>query len=271
MAAISNNSISDAATVKARGIRPGAQDRTERMSGLAKGLAIIEAFDGQRALTVSGAAKVSGTSRAAARRCLLTLEELGYVTFDGKSYQPMPRMLRLGCGAQLPLPQVAQPIIEKARNEFNESVSVAVLDGDDVMFVARAEAERIVLTGVKVGARLPAYCSASGRVLLSGFVDGRAAEIVRRSRRVRRTPKTLIDPDAIQDRIRLVRRNGYAITDEELELGMLSMALPVTDSAGHIRAAISVSAFSARVTADQMVKVFLPVMKRYAAILGKSL
>lgn len=241
------------------------------MSGLAKGLAIIEAFDGQRALTVTAAAKASGTSRAAARRCLLTLNELGYVTFDGKAFVPMPRMSRLGCGAQLPLQQAAQPIIDKARDELNESVSVAVLDGTDVLFVARAEAERIVLTGVKVGARLPAYCSASGRVLLSGLPDSRAAEIVKRSRRIRRTPETLIDPDSIQDQIRLVRRNGYAISNEELELGMLSMALPVTDGAGHVRAALSVSAFSARVTADQMMKVFLPAMKRYAAILGKSL
>jgi len=263
--------MSDAFPVKPRRVASGDHERTERMSGLAKGLAIIEAFEGQRALTVAGAAKVSGTSRAAARRCLLTLTELGYVTFDGKWFLPMPRMLRLGNGVQLPLPQVAQPIIDKARVEFNESVSIAVLDGTDVLFVARAEAERIVLTGVKVGARLPAYCSASGRVLLSGLPDSRAAEIIKRNHRVRRTPKTLIDPQSIQDQIRMVRRNGYAISNEELELGMLSMALPVTDSVGHVRAALSVSAFSARITVDQMVRVFLPAMKRYAAILGKSL
>lgn len=249
------------------------QHRTERMSGLAKGLAIIEAFDGRHGLTVSAAAKASGTTRAAARRCLLTLAELGYATFDGKSFLPLPRMLRLGCGfcMPLPLPQIAQPILDKARDELNESISVAVLDGADALFVARAEAERIVLTGVKVGARLPAYCSATGRVLLSGFPDSSAAEIIKRSRRIRRTPQTLVDPTAIQNEVRNVRRNGYAISNEELELGMLSMALPVTDRTGRVKAAMSVSAFSARVTPDRMMKVFLPVLKRYAEMLGKSL
>jgi IclR family pca regulon transcriptional regulator len=255
------------------GIKVTIQRRTERMSGLAKGLAIIEAFTVQPAMTVSDAAKHSGATRAAARRCLLTLADLGYVTFDGRRFQPLPRLARLGreFSSQLPLPQIAQPILDKARDELNESVSVAVLDRADVLFVARAETSRIVSTGVKVGARLPAYCSATGRVLLSGFPDSRAAEIIKQSRRIQRTPNTLTNPVSIQKEIRLVRHNGYAISNEELELGMLSMALPVTDTTGKVKAALSVSAFSARVTPDRMLTVFLPAMRRYAEMLGKSL
>jgi IclR family transcriptional regulator, pca regulon regulatory protein len=247
--------------------------KSEGMSGLAKGLAILEAFARQPALTIADAARASDVTRAAARRCLLTLADLGYVAFDGKFFRPLPRMLRLGCGfcESMPLPQVAQPILDKARDELNESVSLAVRDSTDALFVARAEAQRIVSTGVKIGARLPAFCSATGRVLLGALPEGRVKDIIRRSNLVQRTPKTLVDPLSILNAIRMARQNGYAASNEELELGMISMAVPVIDRTGQTTAAMSVSASSARIHFDRMLSLFLPVLQRHAHILSKSL
>src|SRR5215510_3869986 len=151
----------------------------EGMGGLAKGLAIIEAFSPHRTrMTVSEAAEASGTSRASARRCLLTLTELGYLEFDGKYFRPQPRLLALS-GAYSgvrSLPQIAQPFLKDARDELHESISLAVLDRDAALFVARAEAERLVTTGISLGTRIDLYCSATGRVLLAAWTEERVAE-----------------------------------------------------------------------------------------------
>src|SRR6201987_3823657 len=149
---------------------------SEGMGGLAKGLAIIEAFSPRRTrLTVTEAAQSSGTSRASARRCLLTLTALGYLEFDGKYFRPQPRLLALGAAylGTRSLSQIAQPFLTAARDELHESISLAVLDNDVALFVARAEAERLVTTGISIGTRIDLYCSATGRGLLSGWSDGR--------------------------------------------------------------------------------------------------
>src|SRR3984957_2176989 len=129
----------------------------EGMGGLAKGLAIIEAFSPRRnRLTVSEAAEASHTSRASARRCLLTLTELGYLEFDGKYFRPQPRLLALSAAysGTRSLPQIAQPFLQAARDELQESISLAVLDRDAALFVARPEAERLVTTGLSIGTRI---------------------------------------------------------------------------------------------------------------------
>jgi IclR family transcriptional regulator, pca regulon regulatory protein len=247
--------------------------KPEAMSGLAKGLAIIEAFGNKPALTIAEAAKASATTRAAARRCLLTLLDCGYVEFDGKFYRPLPRLLGLGSGTSraLTLPQAAQPFLERLRNSLEESVSLAVLDGADVLFVARAEASRIVSTGVQVGARLPAFISATGRVLLAALPHEDMLAMLARTELQRRTSKTLVEPDKVTQAILDVRREAYALGDEELELGLCAIALPVIDRSGRTVAAISVSASSARISPAQMRDEFLPVMRSTAEELGKLL
>ncbi|MCK9913448.1 helix-turn-helix domain-containing protein [Microbacteriaceae bacterium K1510] len=246
----------------------------EGMAGLAKGLAIIEAFGGRvTSLTVADAARASGTTRAAARRCLLTLTGLGYLEFDGKLFRPRPRMLRLGAGYlnAVPLPQVAQPILTAARDELEESVSLAVLDGDDILFIARAEARWIVSTGVRLGGRLAAYCSAVGRVLLTGWSDDKIRDYLAGVTPVARTAKTLLDREDILKVIQRARVEGVAFSDEELELGLRAMAVPVRDSAGQIVGGISLSAASARITAEEMKAQYLPALQRYAETLSRAL
>jgi IclR family transcriptional regulator, pca regulon regulatory protein len=244
----------------------------EGMGGLAKGLAIIEAFSpGRRRMTVSDAAQASGASRASARRCLLTLTDLGYLEFDGKYFRPQPRLLALSgaySGARS-LPEIAQPFLKAARDQLGESISLAVLDRDKALFVARAEAERLVTTGISVGTRIDLYCSATGRVLLSAWTDEKLAAYLERAKFEARTKYALTRKPALRDVVRNVRIVGCATTDQELEIGLRSIAVPVIDSRGAIVAAMSASASSARVSIQQMVKGFLPVLKASADGLGR--
>lgn len=246
----------------------------EGMGGLAKGLAIIEAFGANTTrMTVSDAAYLADLSRPAARRCLLTLVELGYLAHDGKFFTPLPRMLRLG-GAYFStssLPQIAQPLLANTRDKLQESVSLAVLDEGYAVFIARAEAVRIVSTGVKLGGRLPAYCSATGRVLLSGLPEQQVREHLESVPMKRFTNRTVANLDGVLKAIRRAAEDGYSISDEELEIGMSAMAVPVRNRAGLIEAAVSVSVFSGRVNVDTLRESFLPVLRDMAARLQRSL
>ena len=246
----------------------------EGMGGLAKGLAIIEAFSPRRArMTVSEAAQASATSRASARRCLLTLTELGYLEFDGKFFLPQPRLLALSgaYSGTRSLPQIAQAFLTAARDRLHESISLAVLDRDAALFVARAEAERLVTTGISVGTRIDLYCSATGRVLLSGWDDKRLDAYLDRIRIDARTKYSMVKKSALRDAVRKAVAARYATTDQELEIGLRSIAVPVIDSRGSIVGAMSASASSARISMQMMIKTFLPVLRANADGLGRAL
>jgi IclR family pca regulon transcriptional regulator len=246
----------------------------EGMAGLAKGLAVIEAF-GQTAarLTVSDAARLTNITRAAARRCLLTLTELGYLTYDGKHFQPTPRMLRLGVAYldTASLPALAQPHLISARDRLAESVSLAVWQDGWAVFVARAEAERLVSTGVRVGARLPPHCSATGKVLLAGLGEDEVAAYLALGGWPKRTVHTLVTSEEIAEAVRAAGADGFATSDEELELGMRAMAVPVRDARGRMVAAMSVSTSTARVSSDELRDRFLPVLLEHATRFGRNL
>ncbi|SDT59238.1 IclR family transcriptional regulator domain-containing protein [Bradyrhizobium canariense] len=246
---------------------------SEGMGGLAKGLAIIEALATHGMLSVSDAARASNITRAAARRCLITLTELGYVEQSGREFRPLPRLRKLG-GAitrRDQMARLAEPLLARARDELSESVSLAVLDNDKPLFIARAEAEHILSTGVRVGAHLPVYCSATGRVLLSQFSDEEITQRLGRKSFHQRTPHTIVKPTALLAEIQAVRKRAYAISDEELELGMRALAVPVFGENREIVAAISVSAASARVRAADLRHHFLPVLQSCSKTLSEAI
>ncbi|MFH5822886.1 IclR family transcriptional regulator C-terminal domain-containing protein [Georgenia sp. AZ-5] len=246
----------------------------EGMAGLAKGLAIIEAFGPRRTqMTVTDAANITGMWPATARRCLLTLQDLGYLSHDGKFYRPTPRMVRLGAAylETASLPVLAQPHVTAARDELGESVSVAVLEGDSVVFVARAEVQRLVTAAVRLGAQLPAHASASGRVLLAALPDPELDARLAGCEPVQTTPRTLLTAGDIRKRVEQARRAGYSLTDEELEMGIRTLAVPIQDSAGRTQAAMSVSTLAARVSLEELDERFLPVLQNHAARLGRQL
>lgn len=244
------------------------------MAGLAKGLAILETFGSKcRELNASEAARAVGISPAAARRCLLTLAEHGYLYQDGYSFRPTPRFLRLGEGylSSSSLASMAQSYSEIGRDRIGEAVSVAIYDSGFVVFVARAPVERIVSLGVRVGAKLPAYASATGRVLLAGMSEEDREAYLRTIHPKATTPKTLTALSDIRGRIDEAAKSGYSLTDEELEIGMRTLAVPVKDDRGRVRAAMSTSSFTARASVEKMLTEHRPLITVQAAELGLRL
>ncbi|HVZ01369.1 MAG TPA: IclR family transcriptional regulator C-terminal domain-containing protein [Dongiaceae bacterium] len=233
----------------------------EQMGGFAKGLSVIEAFgQGGDRLTIAEAAKRTGLDRATARRCLLTLVDGGYAFYDGKFFALTPRVLRLGYAyiATTPLPRQLQPFLEQLSEATQESSSAAILDGAEIVYIARSSLRRVMSIGLSVGSRLPAYCSSMGRVLLAALPEDEMLETLRRGERIARTPKTLTSIKALAAEIGRVRMQGYAVIDEELELGLRSIAVPILDSAGGTVAALNTGLQAARATPERMVKEFLP-------------
>ena len=241
---------------------------------LARGLSVIRAFDGDHpSQTLSQVAQAAGLTRAAARRFLLTLADLGYVATDGSRFWLTPRVLELGYAylSSLTLPEVAQPHLERLAAKVQESTSVSVLDGDDVVYVARVATSRIMAVSITVGTRFPAYATSMGRVLLAG-ID--AAEMAARFARLEPeplTPRTLTDASALREEVERAREQGHAIVDQELELGLRSIATPIHDHAGRVIAAVNVSTHTSRATLDAMRRELLPPLLRTAQAIGDDL
>ncbi|HEY0420369.1 MAG TPA: IclR family transcriptional regulator C-terminal domain-containing protein [Acetobacteraceae bacterium] len=246
----------------------------EYVAGLERGLSVIEAFGIlNRPLTLSEVAEVTGHTRASARRSLLTLQRLGYVEAEGKLFRLAPRVLRLGHAyvTSSAIPKLVQPILEGISERSRESSSLAVLDGNDVVFVARAATRRSLSNGLGLGSRLPAYCAATGRALLAGLEPADAELRLQRTRRVALTPHTRTAVADIMALLNEVRGKGYAICDQELELGVRSIAVPVRDRRGHTVAAMSIVASVRGYGVDSMVENLLPHLESGRRMLASSL
>ena len=212
------------------------------MGGLAKGLSVIETFNADRPRqSISEVAAAAGLDRATARRCLLTLAHHGYADYDGKFFTLTPRVLRLGtaCLAAMPLPQLVQPLLDRLSDEIGESSSVSILDGAEIVYVARAAQRKVMSIALMPGSRLPAYCTSMGRVLLAALPEAEARLRLGTGPLPRRTPFTLTDPDAIHAELAQVRAAGYAVIDQEVELGLRSIAVPLVSARGTAVAALN--------------------------------
>jgi IclR family transcriptional regulator, pca regulon regulatory protein len=217
----------------------------ELIAGLAKGLAIIEAFETARAsLTVSRAAELTGLSRAAARRCLRTLQKLGYAQAHDDQFALAPRTLRLSQAYVVSnaLPRIVQPIIEAMSQRMRHSMTVSVLDGAEVTVIARTLVHRVLAGGMALGTRLPAYCSANGRIMLSELPETEVRSFLQNLKLQKRTPFTKTSIVEILKELRAVRTQGYAINDQEVELGVRSIAMPIRNRQGVIICAVSMAA-----------------------------
>jgi IclR family pca regulon transcriptional regulator len=220
----------------------------EFVQSLARGLAVIRAFDAEHAeLTLSDVARRAGLTRAAARRFLMTLETLGYVrpavgVGNGKTFTLTPRVLELGFSylSALSLTEIVQPRLEALSRSFDESVSAAVLDGTDIVYIARVPTRRIMSVRITIGTRFPAYATSMGRVLLGGMPVDDAEAVLQASEISRFTERTLIDAGALRTEIDRVRRQGWSLIDGELEPGLRSIAAPVHGRGGNVVAAVNV-------------------------------
>lgn len=249
---------------------------TERdiMGGLAKGLAVIEAFSADRPRqSISEVAAVTGLDRATARRCLLTLAQQGYADYDGKFFTLTPRVLRLGtaCLATMPLPQIVQPLLDELSDQIGQSSSVSILDGAEIVYVARAAQRKVMSINLMAGSRLPAYCTSMGRVLLAAMAESGARDILQSHKPTARTAKTLTDPEAILAEIDSVRRQGFAIIDQEVEIGLCSIAIPLFDAHKRTIAALNVGVSAYHLSASELVDAFLPAMRTVQTSLSATL
>ena len=246
------------------------------VQSFARGLEVLRSFGADcPAPTLSECAERVGLTRAGARRILLTLQTLGYVEQDGRQFRLTPKVLELGFAylSTQPWWHLAQPVLEDLTRELGESTSAAVLDGDDIVYVSRVHAHRILAINLGVGTRLPAHCTAMGRVLLSALDEDERIARVAEMKLVARTPHTITDPELMLDTLAKVRRQGWALINQELELGLMSLGAPVKDRRGKIVAAINVSVQAHQATVTQLKQHHLPQLlaaaERISALLPR--
>ncbi len=232
------------------------------VTSFAKGLAVIQSFgaDAPR-MTLSDVAERTGYSRATARRFLLTLVTLGFAESDGKFFELTPKVLCLGHAylSSLNFWEAARPYLAEVTRLTHESSSAAVLDGTDVVYVARSAApHRIMSVSLTVGTRLPAHATSMGQVLLAALPDDALRKYLSLAPFERFTRRTIVEAEALERRLQIVRQHAYAMADQELEGGLRSLAVPIAQNGDRVVAALNISTHSARVSKSTMVRDYLP-------------
>ena len=235
------------------------------MASLARGLAVIQAFSMEkRQQTISQLSVKTGLSRAAVRRCLYTLSKLGFAgSDDSRHFFLQPRILSLGHSyiSSMPLAASAQPVMRHLSEILHESCSIATLDGIDVVYVARINVTRIMSIDLVVGSRLPAFCTSMGRVLLANLPAAELESFFERVQFTSFTEKTIVSAEKLRQALRLVLRNGYSLVDQELEVGLRSMAVPIRNPNGKVVAALNVGVHAQRLSVQELQNRFLPQLQ----------
>ena len=248
--------------------------RREVMGGLAKGLEVIRAFTRERpTLTLTQVAAAAGLPAATARRCLHTLEELGYVTRSDRAFLLRPKVLELGAAylESMNIESVTRNYLEDLARETGDSASLAVLDDTEIVYVARSSARTLLRLEAHVGSRLPAYPTSMGRVLLAGLSADRLAAYFERARIEALTAHTVTDPRRLRRLVEECRRSGYAAVEDELALGVVAVAVPVLDTAGRVVAALNSSGHTKRMTKTQLVRERLPMLRETSERISREL
>ncbi|MBE1281682.1 MAG: helix-turn-helix domain-containing protein [Rhodobacteraceae bacterium] len=247
---------------------------TDFVGSLAKGLRVIEAFQAEQPrLSITDVAQAAELDRATARRCLLTLVELGYAEYDGKFFALTPRVLRLGVAAlaSMPLPQIVQPWLDQLSDQVGQSCSVSVLEGAEILYVARAAQRRVMSIGLMPGSRLPAFCTSMGRVLLAALPRDEARSLIESSDLAPRTAHSLTDISDLMQELDRVRRQGYALVDQEVEIGLRALSVPLLNQRGETVAALNIGLAAIQSNAAEVVSGYLSDMLRVQAGLKRVL
>ncbi|MEH0194287.1 IclR family transcriptional regulator C-terminal domain-containing protein [Caulobacter sp. CCNWLY153] len=242
---------------------PGDIASKDYVQTFARGLDVIRAFDAEHPrMTLSEVAARTGLTRAATRRFLLTLVAEGYAVADGKTFGLAPRTLDLGYAylSSLDVWEGASTVLTDVTRQLGESCSASVLDGDEIVYVARVAASRIMAVGLRVGSRLPAFHTSMGRMLLAHRPVAELERLLEGRTFEKLTPHTVTDPDEIRAILRRTAQQGWSLTNQELELGLMSIAVPLRDRAGRVTAAINVSSQAGRTTPEHLIEHVLPVL-----------
>lgn len=237
--------------------------KRDLIAGLEKGLQVIEAFDQERSrLSIAEVAQRTGLTRAAARRYLITLVYLGYMRQEQKLFSLTPMVLRLGQSYlhSARLPRIIQPLLYRLAHSVEEAASAGVLDHDQLVCIAAVSAGRLVSTTLQPGTRVPAMCTANGRVLLAHLPQSEMEDLLARWQPEAITSHTIVNKERMALEIARIRQQGYALVDQELELGLRTMAVPLRNFRGEVVAAMNISVHAARMQLDDMVGRYLPAM-----------
>ncbi len=247
------------------------------MTSLARGLAVIRVFDdmGHRRLSIADVGRLTGLSRGVARRCLHTLQQLGYVASEGRLFFLQPKVLTLGYAYAKTgsFPLAAQPILDLISSRLSQTSVLAIIDGDEVVSIASAIApnDRVVSIKMSVGNRLPIFCTALGRVFMASWPESDLESYIDRVNFVQRTEYTLVTRGDVCGELNRVRNNGYAIVDQEFELRVGSIAVPVRDLLGYVVASLCVVFQVNDISRDELLNYFLPILKEGALRLKNQL
>jgi IclR family pca regulon transcriptional regulator len=242
-------------------------DRTDgpvvqKAQSFQRGIDVIRVFDGSHPrMTLAQVAKRTDLTRATARRFLYTLIDIGYMDTDGREFWLTPRDLELGFAylSSLGIPEIATPHLQRLTQQVNESSSVSILDGSDIVYVARVPMRRIMTVAISVGTRFPAYATSMGRVLLAGLEPDDLNQVLDTTSFVPLTPQTVTSREELTRGLDEIREQGWAFVDQELEIGLRSIAAPIFDARGRVVAAANVSLGANRFSSDA-VKDFLPAL-----------
>ena len=247
--------------------------RGEFVQSLERGLAVIRTLSAAEPQSLSDVARGAGMSRAAARRFLLTLERLGYVRETAGRFALTPRVLELGYAylSGLTLPEIAQPHLEQLAATVRESSSVSVLDGADIVYVARVPTRRIMSVSISVGTRFPAFATSMGRVLLAHLPPAECAAVLDRTELRAITASTITVRAELERELERVRRRGWALVDQELEAGLRAIAVPIRDGSGGVAAAVNLSVHASRATVRELQRGLLPPLLEAAAAIEADL
>ncbi|MBX3605053.1 MAG: IclR family transcriptional regulator [Piscinibacter sp.] len=244
------------------------------VQSFARGLAVIRSFSARAPQqTLSEVAQRTGLTRAGARRILLTLESLGYVSSQGRQFSLTAKILDLGFAylSSLPLWNLAEPVMEALVADVKESCSAAVLDGADIVYVLRIPTHKIMSINLGIGSRLPATATSMGRTLLAELPGAALQDLLRRHPLTAYTGRTITDPGRFGDELERVRAQGWCLVDQELEEGLVSLSVPIRDRAGRAIAAMNVSGQVLRTPSAAMVERFLPRLQQAAAQISRML
>jgi IclR family pca regulon transcriptional regulator len=236
-------------------------DERDFVQSLGRGLAVLQVFSRERpSVTISEAAALTGLTRATARRILFTLERLGYVRAEDRRFLPTPRVLAIGYAylSSMDLWQAAHPYLAELADLSQESCSAAMLDGTEVVYVARVASPRVMGVNLSVGARVPAYATSMGRVLLAGLSPAALDDYLASVQLARLTPRTVTGEAELRAIVGQVGEQGFSLVDQELEDGLCSVAAPIRDRYGRVVAALTICSHAGRVTAEQLRDEFLP-------------
>ena len=245
------------------------------MASLARGLEVMRGFSREkRHMSIAQLAHKTGIPRASVRRCLYTLAQLGYVASeDGRNYSLRPKVLGLGHAylSSTPMVVTAQPFLDRVSEAANESCSLATLDGEDILYLARSVTSRIISVTLNVGSRLPAHCTSIGYVLLANLPAKELDAFLAKAELKAYTERTVTSPDKLREQLEQVRQQDYAIADRLMEIQVRSIAVPVRNAAGKVVAGMNVIVEAGRVSLRDMRTLYLPHLQAAAGELGSQL